>query len=37
LHFPSLYNFIVDGFEDPEDDEAEKSMKELLQWWNKYA
>ena len=34
FHFPAFYNFIVDAFEDPEDDEAKKSTKELLKWWN---
>lgn len=37
MYFPALYNWIVDIFEDPEDDDAEKSMKELLQWWNQYV
>ena len=37
FHFPSLYNFIVDMFEDPEGDEAKKTNKELLKWWNRYV
>jgi len=37
FHFPSLYNFIVDTFEDPDDKAAEKSANELLQWWNRYV
>jgi len=34
FHFPAFYNFIVDTFEDPEDNEAKKSTDELLKWWN---
>jgi hypothetical protein len=37
FHFPTFYNFIVNTFENPEGDMAEKSAKELLQWWNEYV
>ncbi|KAJ3845618.1 hypothetical protein EV368DRAFT_70557, partial [Lentinula lateritia] len=32
-NYLDLWNFIVDFFEDPEDEE-EKQSKELLKWWN---
>jgi hypothetical protein len=32
-----LYNFIVDMFEDPEDEEAKEIIKDLLTWWTKYV
>lgn len=34
FHYPSFYNFVVDFFEDA-DDEAQEDVKELLQWWNR--
>jgi hypothetical protein len=37
LHFPALYNFIVDLFEDQEDEEDEEVIEDLLTWWNKYV
>lgn len=37
FHFTTFYNFIVDMFEDPEDEPARKSATELLQWWNRYV
>jgi len=35
FHFPSLYNFIVDTFEDPKGEIAKKNIEELLKWWNR--
>ncbi|KAJ3776111.1 hypothetical protein FB446DRAFT_785389 [Lentinula raphanica] len=32
-NYRDLWNFIVDLFEDPADDEAAKKAKELLKWW----
>lgn len=32
-NYLDLWNFIVNFFEDPEDEE-EKQPKELLKWWN---
>ncbi|KAJ3820685.1 hypothetical protein F5880DRAFT_1733206 [Lentinula raphanica] len=32
-NYHDLWNFIVDFFEDPIDDEAAKQAKELLKWW----
>ncbi|KAJ3741037.1 hypothetical protein DFH05DRAFT_1462884 [Lentinula detonsa] len=32
--YQDLWNFIVDFFEDPEDDEAAKQAEKLLKWWN---
>ncbi|KAJ3764616.1 hypothetical protein FB446DRAFT_799470 [Lentinula raphanica] len=32
-NYQDLWNFIVDFFEDPIDDEAAKQAKELLKWW----
>jgi hypothetical protein len=37
FHFTTFYNFIVDTFEDPEDEVARSSSIELLQWWNGYV
>jgi len=37
FHFPTLYNFIVDLFEDPEDDLAKTCADKLLTWWNRYV
>jgi len=37
FHFTTFYNFIVDTFEDPEDEVARRSTIELLQWWNLYV
>ena len=37
FHFTTFYNFIVDTFEDPEDEVARRSSVELLQWWNGYV
>jgi len=36
LYYPSLYNFIVDFFEDADSDDETTiaSVKDLLQWWN---
>ncbi|KAJ3975900.1 hypothetical protein EV361DRAFT_959110 [Lentinula raphanica] len=34
FNYLDLWNFIVDFFEDPGDDEEEKRSKELLEWWN---
>jgi hypothetical protein len=32
-----FYDFIVDFFEDIEDDRAQKNIDELLDWWNRYV
>ncbi|KAJ3996532.1 hypothetical protein F5050DRAFT_1807642 [Lentinula boryana] len=32
--YQDLWNFIVDFFEDPEDDEQPKQAEKLLKWWN---
>ncbi|KAH7874316.1 uncharacterized protein C8R40DRAFT_1252416 [Lentinula edodes] len=32
-NYQDLWNFVVDFFEDPVDEEAEKQGKELLKWW----
>ncbi|KAJ3993375.1 hypothetical protein F5050DRAFT_1810562 [Lentinula boryana] len=32
--YQDLWNFVVDFFEDPKDDEAAKQAEELLKWWN---
>lgn len=37
FHLPTLYNFIIDIFEDPESETAKRSAEELLQWWNRYV
>ena len=37
FYFPTLYNFIVDLFEDPEDDLAKTCADKLLTWWNRYV
>jgi hypothetical protein len=34
FHYPSFYNFIVDFFEDTDDEDSKKAANELLQWWN---
>ncbi|KAJ3725380.1 hypothetical protein C8R42DRAFT_718897 [Lentinula raphanica] len=34
FNYLNLWNFIVDFFEDPEDEEEENRSKELLEWWN---
>lgn len=36
FHYPSFYNFIVDYFEDVDDDLSKKANAELLCWWNRY-
>lgn len=36
FHYPSFYNFIVDYFEDVDDDISKKANFELLCWWNRY-
>jgi hypothetical protein len=36
FHYPSFYNFIVDYFEDAEDDISKEANVELLRWWNRY-
>jgi hypothetical protein len=37
FNYPSFYNFIVDFFEDANDDDSKDAVNELLQWWNMYA
>jgi hypothetical protein len=34
FHYPSFYDFIVDFFEDVEDDTAKKNAADVLAWWN---
>jgi len=34
FHYPSFYNFIVDFFEDADNDDSTNAVNELLQWWN---
>ena len=36
FHYPIFYNFIVNFFEDIEDDAGQKNTDELLDWWNRY-
>ena len=36
FHYPTFYNFIVDVFEDVEDDTAQKNADGVLDWWNWY-
>lgn len=36
-NYQDLWNFIVDFFEDPVDEDEEKRAKELLKWWNEYV
>ncbi|KAJ3963707.1 hypothetical protein EV361DRAFT_943360 [Lentinula raphanica] len=33
-NYLDLWNFVVDFFEDPGDEEGEKRAQELLKWWN---
>ncbi|KAJ3723066.1 hypothetical protein C8R42DRAFT_665183 [Lentinula raphanica] len=33
-NYLDLWNFVVDFFEDPQNEEEEKQAKELLKWWN---
>jgi hypothetical protein len=35
FHYPSFYNFIVDFFEDAEDNISTSAVNKLLQWWNR--
>jgi hypothetical protein len=37
FHYPTFYNFLVDFFEDIEDDAAQENVDELLNWWNWYV
>jgi hypothetical protein len=37
FHYPTFYDFIVDFFEDVEDDTAQKHTDDLLDWWNRYV
>ncbi|KAN0105119.1 hypothetical protein V8E52_011366 [Russula decolorans] len=34
FHYPSFYNFIVDFFENAEDNNSTSVVNKLLQWWN---
>jgi len=36
FHYPLFYDFIIDFFEDIEDNTAQKNVDELLDWWNRY-
>ncbi len=33
FHYPSFYDFVVNYFEDVEDDTALENANELLDWW----
>ncbi|KAF9024607.1 hypothetical protein BDP27DRAFT_1438145 [Rhodocollybia butyracea] len=33
-NYQDLWNYVVDFFEDPVDEDAERYTKELLKWWN---
>jgi len=37
FHYLSFYNFLVDFFEDIEDNAAQVDVNELLDWWNRYV
>jgi len=37
FHYPSFYNFIVDFFEDVDDETTNASVNELFEWWNWYV
>jgi hypothetical protein len=37
FHFPTFYNFIVDFFEDTDDENSKNVANELLIWWNRYV
>jgi hypothetical protein len=37
FHYPSFYNFIVDFFENAEDNNSTSVVNKLLQWWNRYV
>jgi len=32
-----LYNFVVDLFEDAEDNTVQKNADDVLDWWNQYV
>ena len=35
FHYPSFYDFVVDYFEDVEDDTVLENTNELLDWWTR--
>ncbi|KAF9000331.1 hypothetical protein BDQ17DRAFT_1170610, partial [Cyathus striatus] len=35
--YPEFYNFIIDFFDVTTSPAAEKRIKDLLTWWNKYV
>jgi len=37
FYYPSFYDFVVDFFEDAEDDTAQKNADDVLDWWNRYV
>ena len=34
-NYPGMYNFIVDFFENPEDEDEKREAEAVLNWWNK--
>ena len=37
FYYPSFYNFVVDFFEDDDDDILDSPGNRLLRWWNRYV
>jgi len=37
FHYPTLYNFIINFFENVEDEAAQKNADNVLNWWNQYV
>ena len=37
FYYPAFYDFIVDFFEDIEDNAAQENADDLLDWWNRYV
>jgi hypothetical protein len=37
FYYPSFYDFVVDFFEDAEDNTAQKNADDVLDWWNQYV
>jgi hypothetical protein len=36
FYYPAFYNFIVDFFEDANNEASKRKINKLLQWWNRY-
>jgi hypothetical protein len=36
FYYPVFYNFIVDFFEDTNNEASKRKINKLLQWWNRY-